>query len=126
MGLDNGIYITKAGNDEKIKLSERYSFWGDEIAYWRKCWGIRRVILEILEESKEEYDDYCISRPQLKEIINALKLFNKKAYWDKHADSIWTFEEFKHNRKKILRNLKWLYRYMYFHPEIKVYFYDSY
>ena len=33
MGLDNGIYITKAGNDEKIKLSERYSFWGDEIVW---------------------------------------------------------------------------------------------
>jgi len=125
MGLDNGIYIKKAGQDEKVKLPERYSFWGDEIAYWRKCWGIREAILEVLAENEEEYI-YHISRPQLKRIIEALKLFNNKAYWDEYADSIWTFEEFKHSRRKILRNLKWLYRYMYFDPSLEVYFYDSY
>ena len=71
-------------------------------------------------------EDYLISREQLKEIIKELKKFNKKAYWDEYADSIWSFEDFKDGRKRILRNLKWLYRYMYFHPELEVYFYDSY
>jgi hypothetical protein len=125
MGLDNGIYIKEKENEERKKLQKKQFFWGDEVAYWRKCWGIRRVILDILNTKEGDYG-YAISRDKLKEIIIALKKFNKKEYWDAYADSIWTFEEFADSRKRILRNLRWLHRYMYFHPETEVYFYDSY
>ena len=125
MGLDNGIYVKRNKEQERAKLPNKDFFWGDEVAYWRKCWGIRNAILNILGRNNG-MEDYLISREQLKEIIAALKKFNKKAYWDAYADSIWSFEEFKEDRKRILRNLKWLYRYTYFHPEIEVYFYDSY
>ena len=126
MGLDNGIYIKKKNEEEKMELSGKNFFWGNEIAYWRKCYGIRRVILNTLGGEKNGEYKYFINRTQLKELIEELKKFNKKAYWDTYADSIWTFEEFANSRRRILRNLKWLYRYTYFHPEIEVYFYDSY
>ena len=78
MGLDNGIYIKKKGEEEKIKFSGKSFFWGDEVAYWRKCYGIRRIILNTLGgEINGEYK-YPINRTQLKELIKELKKFNTK------------------------------------------------
>lgn len=126
MGLDNGIYIKKKGEEERIKLSGKSFFWDDEIAYWRKCYGIRRIILNTLGgEINGEYE-YPINRTQLKELIKELKKFNEKEYWEDFADSIWSFEEFAESRKRIIHNLKWVYWYTYLHPDIEVYFYDSY
>ena len=126
MGLDNGIYLRIKGHRERMKLSGKRFFWDNELAYWRKCWGIREVIIGIIFSSQINEYTYIINREQLKEVIAALKKFNKKSYWDKYAHSIWTFEEFKEGRKRILRNLKWAYRYMKRHPEVIMYFYDSY
>lgn len=134
MGLDNGIMI-KSKDDKMIFIPKRYYTWKIEgfkhyeIAYWRKCWGIREKILEILpKEDDEEYlwGDRLINRDDMKVLIKEMKKFTKRKYWDKYADSIWTFDEFKSNQRKIIRNLKYMYWYMKRNPEIEVYFYDSF
>ena len=60
MGLDNGIYIKKKNEEEKMELSGKNFFWGNEIAYWRKCYGIRRVILNTLGGEKNGEYKYFI------------------------------------------------------------------
>ena len=50
MGLDNGLVIRKRNQ----KVSK-------EIAYWRKCWNVRRDILDIINSTEEKYC-YEISR----------------------------------------------------------------
>lgn len=129
MGLDNGIVVRNAKNKYKgIKY-----FWEDiytgndiEVAYWRKCWGIRNQILTVLNENLGGGGNYKLGLDELKYVIKLLKAFTKREYWDEYADSIWTFDEFKDQQKRIIRNLKKLYREMKKDPNIEVYFYDSY
>ena len=92
MGLDNGFYA------RGIKKLPRkiYDGWkgietnGDvELAYWRKCWGIRTEILLTLEVDFPGGGTYLVSREKLKEIIEVLKKFTNKEYWEDNADSIW-------------------------------------
>lgn len=96
------------------------------MAYWRKCWGIRDEILETIGEDLRGGDNYLISREQLKKVINVLKKFTDKEYWEKNADSIWEYDEFKDNQKQNIRQLRWIYGYMKWHPDVQLFFYDSY
>ena len=129
IGLDNGIIVRNAKNKYKgIK-----DFWGGidagndiEVAYWRKCWGIRNQILTVLNKDLEGGGDYRLGLVELKYVIKLLKEFTIREYWNEYADSIWTFDEFKNNQKQIIKNLKKLYREMKKDPNIEVYFYDSY
>ena len=129
MGLDNGIVVRNAKN----KYKGRKDFWdcietenGIEVAYWRKCWGIRNQILTVLNKDLEGGGDYRLGLDELKYVIKLLKNFTIREYWNEYADSIWTFDEFKNNQKQIIKNLKKLYREMKKDPNIEVYFYDSY
>lgn len=70
--------------------------------------------------------DYKLSLNELKYVIKLLKEFTKRGYWDEYADSIWTFDEFKDNQRRIVKNLIKVYREMKKDPNIEVYFYDSY
>ena len=134
MGLDNGIEIK---NFKKDKLNEIPNFIqytkycredtdvaDVEIAYWRKCWGIRAAILDVLN-SNEEYG-IKIDREDIPKIIEVLIPFFSKEYWTKEANSIWEFEEYFNNMLSIMINLKWLYSYMEDNPNLEVVFYDSY
>lgn len=129
MGLDNGIVIKKIKKEDIpsfIKYEEYYS--GSEpvfeIAYWRKCWGIRQVIANVLH-SYGEYANESINREDIPALVEALVPFLGKDYWDRNADSIWEYEEQVANTRKILINLLWLYIFMENH-DVKVEFYDSY
>ena len=129
MGLDNGIIVHNAKNKYKgIK-----DFWKDidsrddiEVAYWRKCWGIRNQILTVLNKDLEGGEDYKLNAIELKFVIKLLKEFTKRGYWDEYADSIWEYDEFKDQQKRIIKNLKKIQREMKKDPNIEVYFYDSY
>jgi hypothetical protein len=131
MGLDNGITVRgiKGRVPHYIK-----DYWANidtedemELAYWRKCWGIRNQILAVLGMNDYSYEKQ-LDVIDLEVVIELLKCFTKRGYWDEYADSIWTFDEFKDNQKQIIRNLKWLRKYMKRHPKVnvEVKFYDSY
>ena len=130
MGLDNGFYA------KGIKKLPRkiHDGWqgietadGDiELAYWRKCWGIRTEILWTLGEKFPGGGTYLVSREKLKEVIEVLKKFTEKEYWENNADSIWEYDEFKDNQKQNIKQLRWIYTYMKWHPDVQLFFYDSY
>jgi hypothetical protein len=129
MGLDNGI--TVRGIKRKLPRYVK-NYWANiecegvmELAYWRKCWGVRDQILEVLNMGNYSYEKR-LNRIELEAVIDLLKCFTKRGYWNEYANSIWTYDEYKHNQKQIIKNLKWLHRYMKHHPDIDVRFYDSY
>jgi len=130
MGLDNGFIMEIPRTEIPSFLNLPWDFpdSGDvEIAYWRKCWGVRELILSVLHPSKEGYE-YIVESEDLNAILNKLidKCFNKE-WWENEGDSIWTFEEaLPRTIIDNIFNLKWAAAYMAAHPDVKMYFYDSY
>ena len=128
LGLDNGIVIKGIKREQlpsfiKLPWSEDYK---DEIelCYWRKCWGIRDVIMDILHGYNQDYTP--IDQEDIQPIVRHLYNFCSKEYWDENADSIWEFEDMIPNLIQQLINLTWLKDYMKEHPEVTCHFYDSY
>lgn len=127
MGLDNGIILKCS--DEVFKKIPYYDT--DEIghedkhlAYWRKCYGIRKAILNKLHGKDD--GDTPIEAEDIPAIIRVLKPFLSKDYWEENADSIWEYEEYFDNLYKILIRLEWLKEYLKNNPNVECYFYDSY
>ena len=95
MGLDNGI-ILKAKTSKGIKyLAKNHNFYfyggSNEIGYWRKCWNIRREILNTFEDKDYDGDGGYINLTSVKDLINmaeALKYFLHEENWDED-ESIW-------------------------------------
>lgn len=91
MGLDNGIVVYKRNKPAP-----------DEVCYWRKCWGIRNEILDVvapdrLNMSSFNWDcdrGYSLSAEDIAAIIKVLDRFNNKKYWDEYSDSIFGYDEF--------------------------------
>ena len=129
MGLDNGLY---AKGIKKLPRKIRDNWEGIdtngkiELAYWRKCWGIRNEILDALDVDRQGGGTYLVSREKLKEVIDVLKKFTNKEYWEDNADSIWEYDEFKDNQKQNIKQLRWIYGHMKWHPDVQLFFYDSY
>ena len=129
MGLDNGI-IARKSNDEKAnnKLlalnTYIYSDGDHEIAYWRKCWNVRKLIFNALGAGYEDEYQILLNREDILKIIRRLKKLNKKT-WDER-ESIWSWEEHKRSHRGNVRRLRRLARLMRKYPDIEVYFYDSY
>ena len=98
-----------------------------EVAYWRKCWNIRALIYETLGAEQENDSEVTMDRRDVLNVIKALKGVNKKN-WDNSGwgGSIWEWDEYKVNHRHNITNLKWLARFMKKHPDLEVYFYDSY
>lgn len=135
IGLDNGFRV------RGLRKSDIPSFihlpWEDgitedakdiEVAYWRKCWNVRRMILGVLHAPSDQYD-FKIDPEDLNVIIRKMSRFFDREVWEDDEDggSIWTFDEaFEGTLLSNLFNLKWLLEYWKEHPEIEVYFYDSY
>lgn len=135
MGLDNGIMLklsekkvpenfptTPSDFDLKYNLEERSEL---EIAYWRKCWGVRAMILKVLHAG-DDGGDYPVGAEDLPAIRRGLVKFLNPKTWEEKADSIWEFEEIYESLLQQLINLKWLERYLETHPADSAYFYDSY
>lgn len=98
-----------------------------EIVYWRKCWGLRDMTLNIATPKDEEKCYYVIDTPaQVIELIKGLVRFMDKDFWEEHGDSIWSYEEFKPHLEKNLINFVLILGYMNENPDVYLEFYDSY
>ena len=132
MGLDNGIRVKGIPEEDKKKIPYYNESWGDflkegeiEPIYWRKCWGLRREVISVLHMSKDEFKKE-IDPEDIPALIRALMPFLSRDYWDRDADSIWEYDEYFQTIYKNLVFLEWLKYYYKEHPDIEVYFYDSY
>ena len=133
MGLDNGIVaigLTRDNIPSFVQLPFSKDQTPDEIdiTYWRKCWGLRGDILDVLHASYQE--DTChisVDTEDIPAIVREMQKYCSKEYWDENANSIWEFDEIiDFGLIQQMINLKWLHSYMLEHPEVKCYFYDSY
>ncbi len=130
MGLDNGIRIKGMSEEDKKKIpyykkSMCYDSGVIEPVYWRKCYGLRDEFVEALHMDSDTYEK-TIDLEDIPKLISILKPFLAKDYWDQFSDSIWEYEEFFDTIYENLIFLEWLKYYYKEHPEIVVYFYDSY
>ena len=132
MGLDNGIEIKRKDNLPNCVLCFDNDEWRKkhgydlEVAYWRKCWNVRRIIFDVLDRGEDDCV-YDVTREELVEIIYHLE--NDIHYFDfleREWDCIWEWNDFRRIQKRNMKNLKKLAGMMKRHPEIEVFFYDSY
>lgn len=130
MGLDNGIVI-KANKEIKAPFWIHLEYFDSmqhnhaEICYWRKCWGIRNLIIDKLIDDKEDSGEYELSITDVNNIRRVLAYFNSAKKWERDSDSIWEWKEIRFTLLRQRVRLLWLTRYMK-KNNVKVYFYDSY
>lgn len=128
MGLDNGFICKNIKRDEipsYVRLPWDCRDEDVEIAYFRKCWGIRNEILEKLHVKDDEYK-IPVEKEDIIPIVKILMKYLDREYYDENADSIWEYDEYKENIQHSIINLVWLRVYMETHPDVTCYFYDSY
>lgn len=134
MGLDNGIQVKRTPETNKIKelaifnqdydKELKYDF---EVAYWRKCWGLRNDILYLIGKRWSDGWRFTLSKDDVDNIINLLESYNEET-WE---DSIWEWtsdEEgwsYSEHIKQDIKSLRLLRDFMNKY-ELEVYFYDSY
>ena len=96
-----------------------------EICYWRKCWGIRKDILDIVADDAYPGNDgeFFLNIEDIEKIIAILKTYNKRN-WDT-LDTIWEWDEMKDTIKNQIKRLKELKKLMK-KDTIFPRFYDSY
>ena len=150
MGLDNGILLkVRKGKYKLPKFLLRteensYSSFGEltelktyEIAYWRKCYGLRNDILE-----RTSCKDGKNSTLSINDIDSIIKIIFERYYtisgirsWNTPAMYNWEYFPYRFREGfEILRNLFYIKWFMKLHPRInkhnhinyRVYFYDSY
>ena len=137
MGLDNGFYVKS--NKRKITRDIlpdiiTYPFEKDydedvEIVYFRKCWGIRNGVLDILSKRFSNTDEcfFEIDEPeQVLNIIGLLSYFLDPNRWEDEGNSIWTFDEIRSQLIVSIINLAAIEVFMKENPDIYLEFYDSY
>lgn len=131
MGLDNGIKIKRRADlpaaafayfDEEWRAKHNCDL---EVAYWRKCWNVRRIIIDVLDV-REGNDSYtAMTVEDVDAVITALCKINKKN-WLVYGSTIWEWKEFKNIQRRNIRNLRRLRYMMKKKPDVfEVYFYDS-
>lgn len=116
MGLDNGFILkNKETGEEK------------EVVYWRKHYDYRHVVLHAIGAYTTSLDKYefDILPENIDVIIEELKPFLDKKYWEMNHSTIWDFEpDF---LKKDIKNLKKVKKMIEKNPKkYRFYFYDSY
>lgn len=129
MGLDNWIMVKKHKSKTVNKLLS-YIFTYDkyfdeyEILYYRKCWNLRYLIMDVTTECFNEHNELPIKQGEIKEIIKSFKSLNEHN-WEDEGRSIWDFEEMEEAIKRDIKTLKRLYFLMFF-LDLQPYFIDSY
>ena len=129
MGLDNGFICKNIKRDEIpswVELPWDLKDKDIEIAYFRKCWGIRNEILAKLHCIKDNDSRTPVESEDILPIVKILMQYLDKEYYDDNADSIWEYEEAYGNIQRSIINLIWLKTYMEEHKDVTAYFYDSY
>ena len=130
MGLDNGIYIKGYRKKPFYVKDDLYDQSNQiDLAYWRKYWGLRNDIINIIYENYYGNDsEVLLSENQIKKIrILIMEItFSKKRYLES-CNGYWDY-----NIYSVLRgirqmiNLTWAARQVRKNPEVEVFWYDSY
>ena len=130
MGLDNGIYIKGYRKKPFYVKDDLYDQTNQiDLAYWRKYWGLRNDIINIIYENYYGNDsEVLLSENQIKKIRNLIMeiTFSKKRYLES-CSGYWDY-----NIYSVLRgirqmiNLTWAARQVRNNPEVEVFWYDSY
>ena len=146
MGLDNGIVVrTKeqskvfswvqektSGATEPIEVPGEYGYEYD-IAYWRKCYGIRSFILSVYrrnhpdDKTKNKYS-YNLTTDDIKEIQWFLHhCAISEQFYNDQVNSIWEYKDLRSTLEQQVRSLEILLQEMLKqNNDIKIIFYDSY
>jgi hypothetical protein len=133
MGLDNGLILRNKENVIKVPkwvylIDKRDNKTNEvEFCYWRRQYGIRGDIFDIICPS-EELAEYNVTADNLREIKIALIKYLDKSYFKENIlSSFWnTWEEGLPWLLRAIIAICWAERYMRKHPEAECYFYDSY
>lgn len=100
----------------------KYDF---EVVYYRKCWGLRNDVLNLIGKRWSEGWKFNLSKDDVENIIELLGSYNEET-WE---DSIWEWDDeewpYSEKIKQDIENLKLL-RSLMDKYELEVYFYDSY
>lgn len=135
MGLDNGIQIKRNTSTNSIPELKQFELAYDnkhqfdfEICYWRKCYNIRNMIMDVVESARDNDNSDILTTTDIEKIIHGLQSFNS-ANWQENDGSIWDWddEEYPYSEKiqRDIGNLKNLQTLMEKY-DLEVYFYDSY
>ena len=131
MGLENGINIVRSTKlpaitfdyfDEEWRARNNFDL---EVAYWRKCWNVRNVLMRALSITEDNDSMTPMDVNDVNNAISSLRGLNKKN-WNDYGGTIWSWSEFKKIQRRNIRNLRRLRRLMKKYPGVfEVYFYDS-
>lgn len=129
MGLDNGIVLEAYKYDipKRIqKLADVVTENKIYLCYWRRCWQIRNLAIDIhfLKKDKEK-GIYYLDYESAKQLRLIIKHFSNSRLWEK-TEPYWSFYTMKKIFRKQRKILKWLEKYLRNNPEAVCYFYDSY
>ena len=129
MGLDNGFLIDrKTASYEALKAFDdewrRKMGYDLEIAYWRKCWNVRAIILDVICVSENDCGVYTLTIEDVKQIYTKLQKFKQKNFLD-CGDCIWEWPTFLRAHRRNLKRIRKLITLMKKCPTMEVLFYDS-
>ena len=100
---------------------------GVEIVYWRKNWGLRNAVLNLLNARFSEACYFDIDTPDtVIEIIGIIGSFLDPEKWESEGHSIWTAEQARPVLIRDIMNLALIYGFMLENPDVYLQFYDSY
>lgn len=142
MGLDNGIiletkvpikykpWFTEFELTDKGVDAKGNKFYCYDLAYWRKCWGLRAEIFEAICVKKDnEIYEYNLDLEKIKSIIKILFTVNNPYKWNA-LSGIWDYEDNAIGKMVFYQigTLLWTYEWLNKRPQdiIRCYFYDSY
>ena len=142
MGLDNGIildtqvpikykpWFTEFELTDKGVDAKGNKFYCYDLAYWRKCWGLRAEIFEAIGVKKDnEIYEYNLDLEKIKSIIKILFTVNNPYKWNA-LSGIWDYEDSAIGKMVFYQigTLLWTYEWWNKRPQdiIRCYFYDSY
>lgn len=137
MGLDNWIEVKDTKSTSAIP--ELQQFKGEylnnfEICYWRKCYNIRKKIIEALWDKwsntccEMQVYDGQLDAHDIEVIIDVLQSFNSDN-WNDAGGSIWDWDDeewpYSEHVQRDIENLK-IVRTLMDQYKLEVWFYDSY
>ena len=136
MGLDNGFYVKSNKRPitrDVLPKNLQYPFEKDyaedkvEIVYWRKNWGLRNAVLNLLGERLSEETYFDIDTPAtVIEIIGIIGSFLDSEKWESEGNSIWDAAEVRPWLIRDIISLAIIYAFMLENPDVYLEFYDSY
>ena len=129
MGLDNGICIRrKTASPEALAAfdpdSQKAYEYDLDVAYWRKCWNVRSMVLHTLNVWQDNDSRTPMTLDDVVVIIRNLQKFNRKNYTE-WGWTIWEWSDFRRINRRNIAALNRLVRLMKKNDNIEVYFYDS-